>query len=801
METVLIIIIIVVSILLYTISKKIDDTNRNIINLHVKLNQLLKNYEKQPKVKEEISPAKEDVMPVKEDIKTQEKEKEPELKPEPEIIVPVPALTPDKEVIVEKVIAQPHEKIEDDKPTVEKVQPEVARIPFSEFPPHLTKKWDTPKKEKKKVNYEEYIGGNLFGKIGILILVIGIGFFVKYAIDKDWINEIMRTILGFACGIGLLIIAERLKTKYRTFSSLLAGGSFAIFYVTTAIAFHYYHLFSQPIAFGILIVITVLMSGLSILYGRRELAIISLIGGFIAPFLVSSGEGNYIVLFTYILILNFGMFWLSLYKKWAELPIISFVFTYGIMLMFTINTAWNQVFIEGTSSSLARNMLVFSTLFYLIFLLPILSILKTETPRTNKVLLLTIAFNNFIYLAFGLYFISEMKFSFKAEGALPLFIAMVNAILVFWLKKQKQDYKLLIHTMLGMVITFISISIPIQMEGRFITLLWASEMVLLLWLFVRSKIRLYEYFSLALIILTLLSFASTMFAHNYWSGDYKNMLITNLYTGIAFLASMFLMIRHKTVFQQTPVLTYRPWSRIMLIFAAGIIYYSFADEISYRISNSYTSIKALLLYTSAYILMFTIVLRKYVPINKFKQLYKSALFINTLLFIIDSYLVGIKRAYSSHTLLSWSLVIITVLTFISIGRQYYLTNSKNAPSTRRFTIYFTILATLCWLSIENLLLEQFTMKDEYSAGFSIALSIAAFIQMGLGMKLHMRPLRMISLAMFGIVLAKLIVIDLWAMPTIGKIIVFIILGIILLVLSFLYQKLKDVLFKDDRTEE
>ena len=49
-------------------------------------------------------------------------------------------------------------------------------------------------------------------------------------------------------------------------------------------------------------------------------------------------------------------------------------------------------------------------------------------------------------------------------------------------------------------------------------------------------------------------------------------------------------------------------------------------------------------------------------------------------------------------------------------------------------------------------------------------------------------------------LLKLVFDDLWAMPTIGKIIVFIILGLILLILSFLYQKLKDVLFKNDEEE-
>ena len=100
-------------------------------------------------------------------------------------------------------------------------------------------------KQKKQVNYEKFIGENLFGKIGILMFVIGVGFFVKYAIDKNWINETFRTVLGFLTGAVLLVVAERLQKKYRTFSSLLAGGAFAVFYLTVAIAFHYYHLLAD----------------------------------------------------------------------------------------------------------------------------------------------------------------------------------------------------------------------------------------------------------------------------------------------------------------------------------------------------------------------------------------------------------------------------------------------------------------------------------------------------------------------------------------------------------------------------
>ena len=124
------------------------------------------------------------------------------------------------------------------------------------------------KKEKAKINYEKFIGENLFGKIGILVLVVGVGLFVKYAIDKDWINETMRTILGFVAGAVLLFVAERLCEKYRTFSSLLVGGAFAVFYLTVAIAFHYYNLFSQTVAFIILVFVTLMMSIFAILSSR-----------------------------------------------------------------------------------------------------------------------------------------------------------------------------------------------------------------------------------------------------------------------------------------------------------------------------------------------------------------------------------------------------------------------------------------------------------------------------------------------------------------------------------------------------
>ncbi|WP_455585825.1 DUF2339 domain-containing protein [Bacteroides sp.] len=644
------------------------------------------------------------------------------------------------------------------------------------------------KKERKKINYEKFIGENLFGKIGILVLVVGIGLFVKYAIDKDWINETMRTILGFVAGSVLLFIAERVREKYRTFSSLLAGGAFAVFYLTVAIAFHYYHLFSQTAAFIILVFITLMMSVLAILYDRRELAIIALVGGFIAPFLVSSGNGSYIVLFTYITVLNLGMFGLSLYKKWAELPVISFVATYLIFLLYLFSA---DLVVE------AGHLLVFASLFYFIFLLPVLTILKNEGRKLNRYLLSIIVANNFIYLFLGTLFLDRMYLPVKTNGLFTLFIAIVNLVLVIWLRRSRQDYRFLIYTMLGLVLTFVSITVPIQLDGNYITLFWASEMVLLLWLYIKSRIRVYESASLILIGLTLVSYLMDVKHQitelNVTDTIFMNsMFATSLFTGLATGAYALLIGKYRDSFEATRYLKYNPWNASMLVASVIILYYTFMIEFYHHLP-AVTSYKTMQLFTSCCILALCYGLRKRFPIKDYRFLYIIGIGANVILYMACVWGESSLPTGLFPVLLPWVTTGIVIANLVYVGRLYLL----HYEVATRFIVYLSVISTLLWLAIVRLSLHQLGLPDEYNAGFSIALAIAGFVQMSLGMRLHQKSLRIVSLCTLGLVLVKLILVDLWAMPTVGKIVVFIMLGAILLVLSFLYQKLKDVLFKDD----
>lgn len=674
--------------------------------------------------------------------------------------------------------------------TAAEVQPEKKKV----VPQPVIKPFGLVE-EKKKVDYEKYIGENLFGKIGILVLVVGMGLFVKYAIDKNWINEVFRTVLGFVVGGGLLVLSQRLKNTYRTFSSLLAGGAFAIFYVTVAMAYHYYGLFSQAAAFVILVVLTVLMSLLSVVYNRRELAVIGLVGGFIAPFLVSNGMGNYQVLFTYLTILNVGMFGLSLYKKWGELPVIGFVATYVIMLGYSLVA---DLDIAGDMQLI--QLLLFSTLFYLIFLLPVVSVLRTDNKKANQPLMMIVVLNNFIYLYFALWYLHELHLPYNIKGAFTLFIALVNVCLAYAIRGKKSETGYLFTALVGMFLTFISISIPIQLEGSFITLLWATEMVVVLWLFIKFRQPVYAYFTQLLLFLTVVSFlmdVEDVLTDGFvqpllWNGTFA----TGIFTGLAFGVFVWLMEREKVFFTQTSNLKYIPFSVISLLLGSVVVYLSFIVDFYRNITDEPLNNCVCLAFTCFALLLLLIGLRKRFPMARFFVVYAVMAGLSGCLFIWLSRVAN-ECGESSLSILQWSSLFIVVAHLFFLGKWFYRSFNFRQKSADRMTLFIAVVSTVLFAVAVHNMLYLFGWQNESSAALSIALSIAGFVQMALGMRLHLKILRMISLAVFGVVLLKLVIVDLWLLPTVGKIIVFIMLGVILLVLSFLYQKLKKVLFMDN----
>ncbi|MBW4724976.1 DUF2339 domain-containing protein [Prevotella melaninogenica] len=743
-------------------------------------------------------------QPITDETPTTDKAEEAENTAEDE--QPEPQETPEtievpivhNEDIRPSTVEIPIQETEDKTPEVEEETPETIEEPVEEEQEEpamaMEEEEEIEEYATSETNFEKYIGENLFGKIGILIFIIGIGFFVKYAIDQNWINETARTLMGYAVGAGMLVLAERLHKRYHTFSSLLAGGAFGIYYLITAIAFHYYGLFSHTMAFVILCVTTIFMSAVSVLYDRKELAVTALVGGFIAPFIISTDSSSIISLQIYITILNIGMFCLAMYKKWAILPMVSFGFTYIIL--------WGTTALGSFSDSEAvttyPTLFAFATLFYVIFLLPVVFILRTQYGENTRLGLLgIITANSFMYLIYGDFLLQHFEASSDTTAYLAFFIAAVNLAIHLYLRFRVEGQDTLRNLMLGIAVTFASMGVPILFSAANVLMVWAAESVLLLWLFTKEKNRIYELASAVLLLLTLgaLAYYRTTDAFIHDTGDslfFNGAFFVTTFVSIAYYVVAVIMQFNKELFSDTKrLIAYTPCNAIAYALGFSILFLAFRDNFHFHLEQPISEYASLLT-ANIMLLGGALILRKRFEISENKLAYEISLYLAGILFAMTVW----NYTDPEGLLLRWLMALVTIAYMAYCMRGQLLVTSNQ----RNLHIEYSIISTLMWLTLTRLLLITFN-EVNFSTAFSLSLGIAAFILMCIGMRYHSKEIRIVSLAEFGIVIGKLILNDVWAMPALGKIIIFISLGAILLILSFLYQKLKDALFNEKEQEQ
>ena len=722
-------------------------------------------------------------------------DEQPELQETPETIE-VPIVH--NEDIRPSTVEIPIQETEDKTPEVEEETPETIEEPVEEEQEEpamaMEEEEEIEEYATSETNFEKYIGENLFGKIGILIFIIGIGFFVKYAIDQNWINETARTLMGYAVGAGMLVLAERLHKRYHTFSSLLAGGAFGIYYLITAIAFHYYALFSHTIAFVILCVTTIFMSAVSVLYDRKELAVTALVGGFIAPFIISTDSSSIISLQIYITILNIGMFCLAMYKKWAILPMVSFAFTYIILW----GTTALGSFSDSEAGTTYLTLFAFATLFYVIFLLPVVFILRTQYGENTRLGLLgIITANSFMYLIYGDFLLQHFEASSDTTAYLAFFIAAVNLAIHLYLRFRVEGQDTLRNLMLGLAVTFASMGIPILFSAANVLMVWAAESVLLLWLFTKEKNRIYELASAVLLLLTLgaLAYYRTTDAFIHDTGDslfFNGAFFVTTFVSIAYYVVAVIMQFNKDLFSDTKrLIAYTPCNAIAYALGFSILFLAFRDNFHFHLEQPISEYASLLT-ANIMLLGGALILRKRFEISENKLAYEISLYLAGILFAMTVW----NYTDPEGLLLRWLMALVTIayMAYCMRGQLLVTSNQRNLHTE------YSIISTLMWLTLTRLLLITFN-EVNFSTAFSLSLGIAAFILMCIGMRYHSKEIRIVSLAEFGIVIGKLILNDVWAMPSLGKIIVFISLGALLLILSFLYQKLKDALFNEKEQEQ
>lgn len=417
----------------------------------------------------------------------------------------------------------------------ERVFPDVEasiaqEAPLSPPPPLEQKAATMPETEKlaQERDWENILGGNWMVKIGIAAVTLGVGFFLKLAFDNDWIGPVGRIILGIAGGFVLIGLGEYWKKKYAHYAQILTGGGIIILYLTIYAAHALYKLLGPLLAFGFMTLVTVTSGLLAVRYNKATVAIIGILGGFFTPFLFVKTV-NEATLIIYTLVLDVGILALSSIRNWRPLNLVGLVGSFAVFLF------WYQTFYTPEKLWLAEG---FLTTLFLIFALATVIWHFVWKRRSESADFTLMTLNAAGYFAISFFLLQKDYgdwMGFFAFGLSAFYALLAYAGLV----RAEKDFHLTL-SLGGISLVFLTIAMPIQLDGSWITIAWAVEgavLVLLSFLLKNSHLR-----AGGLIVLLLGVFRLFMFdARLPRSSDFTPFLNERFFTFAVFIVTTFLI--------------------------------------------------------------------------------------------------------------------------------------------------------------------------------------------------------------------------------------------------------------------
>ena len=738
------------------------------------------------------------------------------------------------EETVERVAEDPiinpqivEEEVTAEETTITPQPPVEEKQAYQSKKPDFEKQVDDWFKPKEAINWERFIGENLFSKIGIGIIIIGVFIGVKYSIEHNLISPAMRLVLSYLVGAGLFVAGAMLKKKYESFSAVLVSGAMTIFYFVTFIGYSVFNFFPQSFTFILMFLFTAFTVAASLNYNKVVIALIGLVGSYAVPFLLSDNSGRVSILFAYTAIINIGVLIISFYKQWRSLYLSAFAFTWLMLL-----SLWaNNYEYDDFAPYFTFNLVTFLT-FYIAFIFQKIHQEK-ELKEIDVVLFLS---NSLLFFGMGVWYIYDYSIgNHTAIAAFTLGNALLHFGVAYYFHIKKFPSQALKYLILVLALSYATLVIPIQFKGSWITVFWSAEAALLFWFGRRKNLLVYERISYAVMLLATFSLIIDWTKADY-SLYYTNlnefsnivpfgnaMFINALLYSAAF--GFMAYTHHLTQLANKEI--YKLLSIILNILCVASLYFIFFREISIlcdvralqqtpNLTNNYVAWEALnnfkTIWRTVYSLLFvTIYTLLNIRVFKSKQLGEIQFGISTLLTFIFMTLglytfSELRESYLDNPQLSlWFLNVryVGIVVFaIFCYTSYLLSRFLNLKEEMQKSLEFVLHLIILWVASSELLhwTELYRSASNYKLGLTILWGSYALFLVVLGIFKRKKHLRISGIVLIGFSILKLFLYDTTHLDALRKTIVFVILGFLVLVASFFYNKYTNKIEETDKSE-
>ncbi|MCP4332926.1 MAG: DUF2339 domain-containing protein [Gammaproteobacteria bacterium] len=333
-----------------------------------------------------------------------------------------------------------------------------------------------------------FTDGNIFVRIGILVLFFGVAFLLKYAAENSNIPIEFRFMGAAVGGLVLLIFGWRLRLGKPVYGLLLQGAGMGVIYITIFTAFKLADLLPPSLTFILLVFFAAFTVALAILQDSKALAIYAVLGGFLAPFLASSGSGNYIGLFSYYAVLNTVVFAVAWFRAWRTLNLLGFIFTFGVFILWVLTSYQPQQLWPATA---------FLLLFFFMYsLIGVMYALRQPQHLTGLVDG-TLVFGTPVIVS-GLLMAMLRDYDYGIAGASAGMGFYYVLLARFAWKHVGEEFRMLAEAMLAIGVVFATLAIPYALDGHWSSAAWALEAAGILWVSIRQNRFYAQCFAMAL---------------------------------------------------------------------------------------------------------------------------------------------------------------------------------------------------------------------------------------------------------------------------------------------------------------
>ena len=385
------------------------------------------------------------------------------------------------------------------------------------------------------IDWEHVLGRNWFAIIGAVSLVLGLGFFLKLSFDNNWIGDTGRIVLGIAAGMALLGTGEYAQRRVPLWAQAVTAGGAAILYLSIYSAFALYQLIRPDVALLFLAVVVGLAGLLAIRYDSIVIGFLGIIGAFIAPVLLGPELLDIRLALPYILIVDLGILWVATFRNWRWFVLMGWIGSYGLFAAALDQfPGYEPILMQAGLTAMFLIFVGATTLFH---------ILWRRVPGPLDMSIVAINGTAFFALTVAILW-EDYQVWF---GLISLSLSLLYGLIAYAALKRPGAPTEIAMIALPMALVFLTVAVPMQLSGVWLTTAWAAQGVGLVWtgfLLYKTSMRIFGLGALALAAGYLLLFGASVDLNSFVPVMNERFLIFVVVI-IAFYAAGYLFWRNR----------------------------------------------------------------------------------------------------------------------------------------------------------------------------------------------------------------------------------------------------------------